>query len=53
MNYELRMMFLDWVNNYLTVEKFAADNGVSVEDARALIEMGRKYHEEHVEENRA
>ena len=37
--------FLDWFNNYLTHEKMANDYGLTVEDTKVLIEMGREYHE--------
>jgi hypothetical protein len=42
-------MFLDYFNNYLTVELFAEHNELSVTEATSLIEMGRKLHEEYVE----
>lgn len=34
-------MYLDWVNNFLTVEKFAAHYGISVAVATQVIEAGR------------
>ena len=40
--------FLDYFNNYLTIEKYAEDNEISIEDATDLIDAGRKYHEQHV-----
>lgn len=39
-------LFLDYFNNYLTVEKFAEHNELDVDDAKAIIELGRKYHEQ-------
>lgn len=36
--------YLDYVNNYLTVEKFAEDNGISITDAKTIIRIGKKYH---------
>jgi hypothetical protein len=45
----LRDLFLDWFNNYLTVEKFAEHTGLSVADARERIEKGRIIHENNVE----
>jgi hypothetical protein len=33
--------YMDWVNNYLTVEKIAEHHGISVEFANALINEGR------------
>ena len=40
--------FLDYFNNYLTIDKYAEDNGISTADAQKLIDAGRKYHEKHV-----
>lgn len=40
--------FLDYFNNYLTIAKFAEHNELTIEDATALINMGKKYHEEYV-----
>ena len=45
----LRDLFLDWFNNYLTVETFAEHIGLSVADARERIEQGRIIHENNVE----
>ena len=45
----LRDLFLDWFNNYLTVETFAEHTGLSVADARERIEQGRIIHENNVE----
>jgi len=42
--------YLDWVNNYLTVEKIAEHHGLDVDDARTLITMGRYMHHRHIEE---
>jgi hypothetical protein len=38
--------YLDRINNYLTVEKIAEHNGLTVTEAKALIKAGRKYHEQ-------
>ena len=34
--------YLDYFNNYLTIERFASDYGLSVENATLLINQGRK-----------
>ena len=47
-NKYFRAAFLDYFNNYLTIEKYAEHNGISIEDATNLIDAGRKYHEHHV-----
>lgn len=36
--------YLDYLNNYLTVERFAEDNGISETDAKTIIRLGKKYH---------
>lgn len=35
--------YLDYVNNYLTVEKFAEDNGITKTEAKTIIRIGKKY----------
>lgn len=44
----LRTLYLDYVNNYLTIDKFASDHGIHSTDARRIIAMGKVYHEDHV-----
>lgn len=46
MSSQLASLFRDYLNDYLTVERFAEDHEISVNDARTLIDLGRKYHEE-------
>ena len=48
MGNQLRVFFLDWANNYTSVSAFAAAHGLTSNDAMALIEMGRRYHENYV-----
>lgn len=38
-------MYLDYVNKFVTVERFAEWHGLEYEDALVIIDMGRKYHE--------
>jgi hypothetical protein len=33
--------YFDWINNYLTVEKFAEHNQLAVKTAQKLIDFGR------------
>jgi hypothetical protein len=40
---QLVQMYLDWVNNYLTVEVFAEHYGLSVPTAQAMIDLGREF----------
>ena len=42
---ELKELYLDWFNNYLTVGKFAEHHGMQEEDMDKLIDLGRHYHE--------
>ena len=37
----IHKMYLDYYNNYLTVEKFAEHNLLSVEHTKQLLEIGR------------
>lgn len=41
--------YLVYVNDYLTVEKFAADNGMTKEQALTALSLGRVMHENRVE----
>ena len=34
--------FREWFNEFLTIEGFASNYGLEIEEARALIEEGRK-----------
>lgn len=34
-------LYLDWLNNFLTVEAFAAYHGFSVYQANKIIQLGR------------
>ena len=47
---QLQEFYLDWINNYLTVDKMAEHNEITVADAKLLIELGRAYHQERIEE---
>ena len=49
MKKQLQEFYLDWVNNYLTMEKMAEHYGLTSEAVETLIDLGRLYHEEGVE----
>jgi len=51
-NQVLRELFLDYFNNYLTIEKFAEHNNINVEVAQTVINAGRELHEDYVEMNK-
>lgn len=48
MKKELIEFYLEWVNDYLTIEKMAEDKSLDQNDTRALIALGKKYHEQNV-----
>lgn len=37
MNSQLKEIYVDWVNNYLTIEKWAEHNGFTVKEATVII----------------
>lgn len=45
----LRELYLEYYNNYLTVQKLAEHNLMTVEDMRRLVDLGKKLHEQHVD----
>ena len=40
--------YLDYVNNFITVEKMADYYEMSIEDCRYLIDLGRKIHNKEI-----
>lgn len=38
-------MYLDWVNNFLTVEAFAEHYGITIESAEKIIKDGKEVNE--------
>ena len=42
-------LYLNWVNNFLTIEVFAEYYGLDEEDARDLLKLAKKSHEQRVE----
>jgi len=41
----LQVIFLDWFNNFLTVDRFAEHYGMTPDAASELIDAGRRAHE--------
>jgi hypothetical protein len=39
-----KILYLTYVNDYLTVEKFASDHNLSVDGANNIINIGRAIH---------
>jgi hypothetical protein len=46
---KLREQYLDFVNNYLTIEKFAEHNGLELDEATSIIMIGKACHKRHCE----
>ena len=42
-------VYLDWVNNFLTLERFAEYYGLDEDDAKQLLAIAKKSHEQRVE----
>ena len=38
----IQLMFLDYFNNYISIEKFSIDNDLSIQEAKLLIKLGQK-----------
>jgi len=43
---QLINLYLEWLNDFITVSGIADYYGLTTEDMQVLIEMGKKYHEE-------
>jgi len=41
-------LYLDWINNFLTLEPFAEYYGITLEEAATVINTGRDDHEANV-----
>tara|TARA_R110000823_G_scaffold231805_1_gene358429 strand:+ start:1343 stop:1525 length:183 start_codon:yes stop_codon:yes gene_type:complete len=48
-NEQMRAMFLDYFNNYLSVAKFAEHNEISEAVALTIITTGKELHEQYVQ----
>lgn len=47
----LSALYVEWVNDYLTIEKFAEHHGLTVTEAEALIEVAKSCFENNHPEN--
>jgi len=45
---QLNEMYIDWVNEFLTIERFAEYYGITVKQAYTLLALGLAIHEEGV-----
>ena len=50
MSVQIIDFYLDWFDSYLTIEKIAEHHGLDVEEAKALISMGRYMHHRYIDE---
>lgn len=50
-NINAEQFYLEWYNDFLTVERFAEYHGISSETAMALIEQGKNDHKYRRENN--
>jgi len=46
----LDFIFMDWFNNFLTVERFAEYYNLKIEQAKKVIDTGREIHDKRVNE---
>ena len=42
-------LYLDWINNFLTIERFAEYYGLDEDDAKDLLVLSKKCHEQRVD----
>jgi len=47
-NEYMRELYLDYVNNYLTVGRFGEHNGLDFDQADVMLEIGKALHEQYV-----
>ena len=48
-NRELQKLYLSWVNDFLTIERFAEHHELTEPDALVLLDIGRRTHDNYVE----
>lgn len=48
---EIINIYLDWVNNFLSLDKFAEHYGISEIDAHYIIDLGRRLNNELATDN--
>ena len=46
MSIDYEKEYIEWFNDYLTVEKFAEHKGLTVDQAQIIIDLGRKINRE-------
>lgn len=47
-NEYLRNLYLDYVNNYATIQVFSEHNGLDIDQAEVLLDIGKALHEDYV-----
>lgn len=53
MKKQLQAAYLDWVNHYLSIDRYAEAYGLTRNQARDLIDLGRSVHESIVTDEKA
>ena len=43
-----KRMYLDWINNFLTIKRFSEYYGISEKLSQEIIKKGKEYHEQGV-----
>ena len=49
---KLQEFYLSFVNDFITLGRFAEYHNLDIDDAETLIKLGKKYHERQVELNK-
>ena len=49
---KLQEFYLSFVNDFITLGRFAEAHNLDIDDAEALLKLGKKYHERQVELNK-
>jgi hypothetical protein len=44
-NCAIRHLYIEYLNNYLTVDNFAANHNIDLDVAKMIIDQGRIYHD--------
>jgi hypothetical protein len=52
MKQQLINFYLDWVNNFLSIQYFASYHDLTVKQATTMINVGRELHEQVVSESK-
>jgi hypothetical protein len=51
-NYAIIEIYLDWVNNFISLDKFAEHYGLNEIDAHYIVDLGRELNEQRAEDKK-